>query len=120
MLPIMTMGVWFTILCSINETTLLGFGKPNYGAVANCVRFVYLLIALPFGFKNYGVTGVVIAVSSSDLFRYLPILIGQMQVRLLVLCSGFVCLTLVMFASIPFWVWLRWMLGLGTSFAVTN
>jgi O-antigen/teichoic acid export membrane protein len=116
MLPIMTIGIWFSILCSINETTLLGLGKPNYGAVGNCFRFAYLLIALPNGFKHYGIAGVVIVVSLADLCRYLPIMIGQIHVRL----SFFIqdsCLTVTTFLSIAFWVWLRWMLGFGTSFS---
>jgi O-antigen/teichoic acid export membrane protein len=115
MLPLLTIGLWFSIICSINETTLLGFGKPQYGAIANILKFVYLLTALPLSFMEYGGLGAVVVVAVSDLSRYLPILVGQIRERFSFgLQDLFV--TLLMFAMIAVWAWLRWEAGFGTSF----
>jgi len=30
--PILIAGAWFSIICNLNESTLVGLGKPSYGA----------------------------------------------------------------------------------------
>jgi O-antigen/teichoic acid export membrane protein len=116
MLPIMTIGLWASILCNINETTLVSFGKPQYSAIANSIKLAYLVVALPLSFTNYGVLGAVVVVAASDVLRYLPILIGQIRERF---SFGFqdLCFTVIMFMLIAFGEWLRWLAGFGTSFA---
>src|SRR5262249_55302456 len=46
MLPVLFSGSWFSILSSVNESALLGLGKPSYGAAANGLRLAFILIAL--------------------------------------------------------------------------
>ena len=115
MLPIMTIGLWASILCNINETTLVGFGKPQYSAIANSIKLAYLVVALPLSFANYGVLGAVVVVAASDVPRYFPILIGQIRERF---SFGFqdLCFTVIMFVLIAIGEWLRWLAGFGTSF----
>jgi O-antigen/teichoic acid export membrane protein len=115
MISVLILGVWFSIMCSLNESMLLGFGRPLYGAAANILKFGWLLIGLPLGFVQYGVLGAVMVVAVSDLCRYVPILIGQTREH----CSFGVqdlLVTLIMVGLIGLWEWLRWALGLGTSF----
>ena len=81
MLPLMSIGIWFSIICSLNETTLLGFGQPQYGAIANSLKLAYLCIFLPLGFNEYGTLGAVVVISLSDWSRYIPILLGQKRER---------------------------------------
>ena len=116
MLPILTIGLWASILCNINETTLVGFGKPQYSAIANSIKLAYLVVALPLSFANYGVLGAVVVVAASDVPRYFPILIGQIRERF---SFGFqdLCFTVIMFVLIAIGEWLRWLAGFGTSFA---
>src|SRR5271155_2780734 len=35
MLPILLMGAWFSTMSNINESTLMGLGRPNYSALGN-------------------------------------------------------------------------------------
>jgi O-antigen/teichoic acid export membrane protein len=115
MLPLLAIGLWFSIICSINETTLLGFGKAHYSAIANSLKLGYLLIALPLGFMQYGALGAVMVIAVSDASRYGPILVGQIRERFSFGIQDF-SITLILFALIAVWEWLRWAAGFGTSF----
>jgi O-antigen/teichoic acid export membrane protein len=114
MLPVLIIGVWFGIVVSINESTLMGFGKPSYGAVANSVKFVLLLIGLPLAFAAYGAPGAVAVVAAGDLSRYIPILVGQLRERFSFVAQDF-WTTLFMLGSTGLWEGLRSILGFGTS-----
>jgi O-antigen/teichoic acid export membrane protein len=116
MVCILTIGLWFSILSTFSEATLLGFGKSSYGAFANCLKFVWLLISLPFCMLNYGLPGVVFAVALSDLCRYVPLLVGQRREQFSFLRQD-VALTLFMLVMFGFLEWLRFVFGFGTSFA---
>jgi O-antigen/teichoic acid export membrane protein len=115
MLPVLIMGGWFSILCSLNEATLLGFGNATYGAVGNGLKFGFLLLGLPFAVMIYGVSGGVIVVAVSDSFRYLPILVGQIRERFSFGVQDLL-MTLGVLGLIALWEYLRWALGYGTSF----
>ena len=114
MLPLLVLGVWFSTLCSINESVLLGYGRPQYISASNAFKFAWLLIGLPTAFALYGIYGIIIAVSVSDLFRYLPLVVGQIRMRFSFISQDII-LTAVMFALFVFFVWLRWWLGLGVA-----
>jgi O-antigen/teichoic acid export membrane protein len=115
MLPLMMLGSWFSILASVNDSTLLGLGKPLYGAIANSTKFAFLAVGLPLGFVVNGVLGVVVVFAISDLCRYVPIFLGQRSERIAFGMQDML-LTLCVFALIGVWEWLRWLSGLGTSF----
>jgi O-antigen/teichoic acid export membrane protein len=115
MLPLLIIGGWFSIICNINDATLLGLGKPIYGAVANIVKLTFLLIGLPLGFATHGILGAVMVVAAGDVCRYVPILAGQFRERLSFGVQDLV-LTLIMFGLVGLWEWLRWTSGLSTSF----
>ncbi len=115
MLPTLIIGSWFSILAYLNESTLLGLGKPSYTAISNSLKFAFLLIGLPLSVQAYGLFGGVVVVVFADLCRYVPILIGQRRE-----CLSFgkqdLVATLAVFSLIGFWEWLRWVSGFGTSF----
>ena len=115
MLPILIIGSWFSILANLNESTLLGLGKPSYSAISNSLKFAFLLVGLPLSVKLNGVVGCVLVFSLSDLSRYIPILIGQRRERFSFGMQDLL-ITFAMFAMIGFWEGLRWILGFGTSF----
>ncbi len=115
MLPILIIGSWFTILAFINESTLLGLGKPSYSAVSNAVKFVFLLIGMPLFTKFYGVLGGVMVVAFADLFRYVPILVGQRRERFAFGMQDLLS-TSAVYLMIGLLEWLRWTAGYGTSF----
>jgi O-antigen/teichoic acid export membrane protein len=115
MLPILFLGAWFSMISSLNEATLLGFGKPLYSALGNGFKFVWLLIGLPIGFAQFGALGVIVVVATSDLWRYVPTLAGQIRERFSFAGQDLVA-TLVMLGLVGLCEWLRWSFGFGTSF----
>jgi O-antigen/teichoic acid export membrane protein len=115
MLPIMALGVWFSMLCNINESILLGFGRPQYVAIGNAIKLGWLLIGLPFGYAAYGFFGVIVGVAASDAFRYLPLLVGQIRMRFSFGLQD-LSASLVMYGLFGIFVWLRWYLGFGVAF----
>jgi O-antigen/teichoic acid export membrane protein len=114
-LPILIMGSWFSILCNLNESTLLGVGKPFYSAISNSLKFALLLIGLPLSVKVYGVLGGIIVIALVNPGRYIAILVGQRRERFSFGMQD-LSITLTMFSLISLWEWLRWILGFGTSF----
>ena len=112
-----TLGAWFSIMCSINEAVLLGFARPQYAAAGNALKLGWLLVGLPVSYAWHGFFGVILVVAVSDLFRYIPILIGQIRNRFSFGMQDLL-MTVVMFGLFGFFVWLRWSLGLG--FAMSN
>ena len=114
-LSTLIIGSWFSILAYLNESTLLGLGKPSYSAISNSSKFAFLLIGLPLSVQFYGLVGGVMVIAFADLFRYVPVFFGQRRE-----CLSFgmqdLLITLGVFSLIGFWEWLRWVLGFGTSF----
>lgn len=82
MLPVLLMGGWAAVLCSVGEYTLLGLGKPLYGAGANCTKLVYLAVALPLAFGISDVFGAILAIASAELVRYVALFFGQVRERI--------------------------------------
>lgn len=114
MLSILCVGAWFSVLCTVNESTLLGFGKPFYGAVANCLKFLWLVAGLPFALNSYGFAGVVIVVALADVWRYFPLLVGQRRESFCFLGQDLVA-SCVFLALTGLLEWLRFAAGTGTS-----
>jgi O-antigen/teichoic acid export membrane protein len=115
MAPVLIIGAWISILCSLGESALLGLGKPRYGAMGNSMKFGWLLIGLPFGFGHFGPVGAIVVIAASDVFRYISVIIGQIRERFAFYRQDFfiTLLTLGLFGVLE---WLRWIFGLGTSF----
>jgi O-antigen/teichoic acid export membrane protein len=115
MLPLLLTGVWFTILASINEYTLLGIGRPVYGVVGSAMKFLYLLIFLPYFFRHYGMLGAVACIAMADLVRIPAIFIGQLRERFSFLRQDIVA-TCLLFAVIGSASWFRMQFGFGSAF----
>jgi O-antigen/teichoic acid export membrane protein len=115
MLSVMLIGRWFSMMCYINEATLIGFSKPLYGACSFGLKFGVLLIGLPLTFVKYGLVGAIIFVVVSEIVRYVPLLIGQIRERFSFLMQD-LAMTLLLFGLIGLWEWLRMASGLGISF----
>jgi O-antigen/teichoic acid export membrane protein len=114
-LPILILGSWFTVLATINESTLLGLGKPSYAAIANSVKLLFLLIGLSLGTSSHGLLGGVIVVASSDLCRYVPSLLGQIREQFSFGRQDLL-MTFAMLLMVVLMEYVRWALGFGTSF----
>jgi O-antigen/teichoic acid export membrane protein len=116
MLPILLLGVWFSILCNVNESVLLGYGRPQFIAAGNIVKFSWLLVGMPPSFAWHGFLGIILVIAAGDLFRYFPVLVGQIRIRVSFVQQDLL-MTLAMFSMFGLFVWLRWALGLGVSFS---
>jgi O-antigen/teichoic acid export membrane protein len=115
MLSLLIVGSWFAILANLNESALLGLGRPGYSAISNGVKFIILLIGMPLSVKVFGLFGGIAVVGLAEICRYVPILIGQRRENFSFVKQD--CLvTLLMFLLIGLWVSLRWILGVGISF----
>ncbi len=115
MLPVLIGGSWFTILSVINESTLLGLGRPSYGAISSGLKFAFLLIGLPLSVSSCGILGGVMVIAVSDLCRYFPILIGQRRERFSFGMQDLISTSTVL-SIVSLLEWLRWVAGYGTSF----
>ena len=115
MLPVLTLGSWFSLLATTNESTLLGLGVPSYTAIANSVRFLLLLVGLPLSLKFEGLQGAIVTLVLVEVCRYVPVYIGQRRQRFSFGAQD-AAITLSMFAMVGLWELMRWACGLGTSF----
>jgi O-antigen/teichoic acid export membrane protein len=115
MVPVLTLGAWFSMLAMTNESTLLGLGAPSYTAVANGVRFLLLVVGIPLSLKFVGFRAAVVTLVLVEVCRYAPIYIGQRRQRFSFAAQD-AAITFAMFAMIALWEALRWACGFGTSF----
>jgi len=82
MLSILALGIWPAAVSQAINSSLLAIGKPTYGAFGYFVKFIYMLIALPFGLSQMGVLGVIIAIALNDLPFYIATSYGAQRERL--------------------------------------
>lgn len=115
LLPVLLLGSWFSVLASVNEATLLGFGKPSYGAVSNIAKLIFLFFGLPAGFNFGGLLGATAVVAFADLPKIMVLQIGQRRERFSFLGQDAVA-TLAVAALIAALEAARWRFGFGTSF----
>ena len=119
MLPVLVSGAWFTILANLNESSLLGLGRPNFNVLANCAKLVFIVVGMMAAVPRYGVFGGVLIVAASDLCRYGPVFYGQVR-------EGFsfgrqdLLATAAVIAGIAFFQWMRWLAGFGVSYDIVG
>ena len=77
-------------------------------------KFAWLLAGLPLSYAWHGFYGVILVVAASDIFRYLPILFGQIRTRFSFAWQDLLG-TVFMFALFGLFVWIRWVCGFGVA-----
>ena len=70
MLPIIALGLWPMLLPLTNEKALLAIGKPLYAAWGNFLKFIYMIVLLPLGFRFFGNLGAILIIAFNDLPLY--------------------------------------------------
>jgi O-antigen/teichoic acid export membrane protein len=75
-LPILAVGLWPLMLSLTSDKALFAIGNPNYVALGNMFKFIYMLIGLPLAFSVYGVLGAVIVIALNDFPFYLVVSYG--------------------------------------------
>jgi O-antigen/teichoic acid export membrane protein len=71
MLPLMLLGVWISILGTVNDSILLGRGKPAYSAFANAAKLIAIVIGVPVAFHYYGLIAALIVLNAGEVVRYM-------------------------------------------------
>jgi O-antigen/teichoic acid export membrane protein len=76
MMPILSLGLWHTLLYNTMSPVLIAVGKPLYGAQGNLLRFLTLTVGLLLGFSLFGTLGVILVIAFSDVPLYLVLMYG--------------------------------------------
>ncbi len=98
MIPILSLGLWDTLLYQTVAPVLLSLGKPRYNAFGNALYSVAVIVGIRVAFAYYGMTGAVIAVAAGDFPLYAVIQFGATRERIrplrqdLLLTSLFLCM----------------------------
>ncbi|MBD2544191.1 oligosaccharide flippase family protein [Planktothricoides raciborskii] len=71
MLPILCLGIWPRVLLLTISPSLMAIGKPVYVAMANLLKFIYMLTLLPTVFYKIGVLGALIVIAFNDIPSYI-------------------------------------------------
>lgn len=114
-LPILLLGVWFSVLCTISEYSLLGLGRPLYGAAGNLAKLLFMVVAIPLGLQFYGIAGAILMIAASEISRYIPILFGQYRARIAFLRQDMATTALLALLILVF-SFARYEAGYGTAF----
>ena len=69
-LPLLLIGVWFSILCTINDSIMLGTKRPAYPALSSGSKLLFYIFVLPLTFHLYGFMMAVLVLSLGEVVRY--------------------------------------------------
>lgn len=117
MMPILSCGVWFSILYYTTSPALLALGKPLYSAQSNLLRFLMVSIGMPLAFTTQGILGVIVVIALSDFPLYLGNLYGLWREKLFCFIQD-VQATILFVGMLALFVLIRSSLGFGTPFQI--
>ena len=110
-LPVLLLGVWLAILCVVNDSILLGTGKPAYTTTANAAKLATLVVGIPIAFHYEGLLGAVLIINVGEAVRYVTLWWFSRRQHL-----GFgrddLALTILFLNTIPVARKLLWSIGL--------
>ena len=110
-LPVLLLGVWLAILCVVNDSILLGTGKPAYTTTANAAKLATLVVGIPIAFHYEGLLGAVLIINVGEAVRYVTLWWFSRRQHL-----GFgrddLALTILFLITIPVARKLLWSIGL--------
>jgi len=112
MLPLLSLGIWPLILYATVDRSLYVVNKPKYSAIGNLLKFLYMIICLPFFYIIVGKFGAVLAVATNDLPVYLVVNYGLMREGLSGLMQD-AWATLILFGLICLLLVFRFYTGMG-------
>jgi O-antigen/teichoic acid export membrane protein len=72
-LPILCIGVWFSILTSTNDSILMGLSRPAYPALSNTAKLVTYLVGVPLAFHYFGFTAAIAVISLGEVVKYVTL-----------------------------------------------
>ncbi len=82
MIPILSLGLWHTLLYSTTGTILFSLKKPKYNAVGTACYCATMFIALPLAYHFAGLFGAVISVAAGDIPFYVVLEFGAAREKI--------------------------------------
>lgn len=76
MLPFLALGLWPLILSLTIDKILFALGNPKFVSLGNIVKFIYMIVLLPWMIKTYGILGGIIVIAFNDIPFYLVVTYG--------------------------------------------
>jgi O-antigen/teichoic acid export membrane protein len=70
MIPILTLGLWHTLLYQTTAPVLFSLGKAQYSAFGNAAYCAAVFAGIPIAFHFFGMFGAVIAIAAGDFPLY--------------------------------------------------
>jgi O-antigen/teichoic acid export membrane protein len=71
MIPILTLGLWHTLLYQTTAPVLFSLGKAQYNAIGNAAYCAGVFAGIPIAFHFFGMFGAVVAIAAGDFPLYL-------------------------------------------------
>ncbi|MBD2451206.1 oligosaccharide flippase family protein [Nostoc sp. FACHB-152] len=112
MMPILSCGIWFSVLFYTISPALLAIGKALYSAQSNLAGFIMIGAGLPLAFFHFGVIGAIIVIAFSDLPLYLVNLYALEREKLSCLAQD-IQMTIFFIGLLSLFLSIRYFLGFG-------
>jgi len=111
-LPILALGVWPNLLYQTGVESLVAVGKPQYLAMSQTAKSIYMFIVPALAFHWFGLVGFIVAVAINDFGLYSTVVYGLMKEKLNFLKQDFSC-TFILVVLILIVLTIRNSLGFG-------
>lgn len=69
-LPLLLLGVWVSILATVNDSVLLGTARPAYPAIANAAKLLTFVVGVPVAFQYSGLLAAIVVLNAGEVVRY--------------------------------------------------
>lgn len=119
MMPILSAGIWFSLLFYTINPALLAIGKPLYLAQSNLARFVLIGLGLPLAYYSFDLIGAIIIIAFGDLPLYFVNLYGLWQEKLSCIVQD-IQATIFYLAILALFLYIRYSLGFGLPIQIVN
>jgi len=110
-LPLLLVGVWVSILTTVNDSVMLGTARPAYPALANAAKLATFVIGVPIAFHVGGLIAALLILIAGEAVRYL-VLWQLARRRHLGFVRDDLALTIVFFGSVLLFRKILWAIGL--------
>ncbi|WP_330202900.1 oligosaccharide flippase family protein [Cyanobacterium sp. DS4] len=114
MLQILAVGIWPNLLAVTMRSVQLGIGKPMYGAYGYLLKFIYMVVMLPFVTNIMGIFGAILVIAFNDIPFYIAVQYGLWKEELLTIKQDFWA-TLFLIFLISIILFIRYYLGLNLT-----
>jgi O-antigen/teichoic acid export membrane protein len=70
-LPLLLIGVWLSILSTVNDSVMLGTKRPSYPALANAAKLATFVVGVPIAFHYSGIAAAILVLIVGETVRYI-------------------------------------------------